>query len=209
MEFDADRSRMELPAGFDWPDWDAPFDAQAYLDALPAGATGKGMFPKRLQREAQRVDIDLGFDTHFVAFKDYPLELCMRVTLEAARRLHPDAPLREGMRRVAWMSYETFVDSLIGRVVFGVLGEDLKSIFKVAAKGIGHSTNVGTMRTEALDGRTVMICAEDAYFFTECFAPALAEGVLRAHGREGWVAQRVHSLTSCEFLVHWEGDRAS
>ena len=65
-------------------------------------------------------------------------ELSLTEHLEAlvktAELLHPDADLREGLRRVGQTAYPTFVQTMLGRVLFGVLGSD--ALLPAALEGL-------------------------------------------------------------------------
>ena len=87
--------------------------------------------------------------------------------------------------------------------VFGSLSGRLRSFSKFASRGVGRASNVGKIATAIVDAETVILYAPWVYLFADCFSVGTAEGVLRACGQTGYVAQRMHSLTEGEFLVHW------
>ncbi len=146
---------------FDWPDWDAPLDVDAYLRRVPEGATGKGMVPQVLVREIEGRELHFASKRRFFAFNDSPLPECMAIILEGGELLYPELPKREQLRRVAWPSYSTFADTMIGRVIFGGVGHNVESIFKLASKAISHSTNVGKIESEVIDDSTVIVRTQD------------------------------------------------
>jgi uncharacterized protein (TIGR02265 family) len=186
------------------PDWNAPLDVHAYIGRVPKHATGKGMFLAQLQKEVQSRGLELPTREKFYAFRDYPLPLAMELIVEAAKLLHPGLSLREGIRRLAWSSYDVFRETMIGRVVFGAVGVNLGAIFKLAGRAVGHTTNVGQLETEPIDDRSVIVHVRDVYLFADCYSAGMAEGVLIASRRKGFVAQQMTGPTTGSFYVRWQ-----
>jgi uncharacterized protein (TIGR02265 family) len=195
----------DLPEGFELPDWDAPFDPQLYFDIVPLDATAKGMFLQALADEAERLGKTFELPRRYYAFHNYPLQECMELTLEAAKLIHPDASLREALRRLGRLSYRTFADSMIGRAVFGIAGGDVGRILSLASKGASVASTVGKIEVASQGESSATLRVSEIYVFAECFNVGIAEGVLEVCGREGYVAQRMTSLTEGEFLVRWSG----
>lgn len=194
----------DLPDGFSLPDWRLPFDPTPYFDAVPEDATAKGMFLQALFEEAACKDVRLGEEgERFYPFRNYPLRRCMELTVEAAEKPYPDLTLRDGIRRVAWLSYATFAQSMIGRVVFGVAGQEVGRILQLASKGASIASTVGKMEVVDLQKDSAVLRVSDIYIFAECFNVGMAESVLRACNREGIVAQQMFSPTEGDFYVRW------
>ncbi len=202
-ELALDVSAVDLPEGFALPDWSAPFDPGPYFDCVPAEATSKGMFLQALVEEAHRRGVTLPDEGPFQAFYDYPLARCMELTLEAAKLIHPDLSVREALRRIGRLSYGTFAESLIGRVVFGIAGRDMGRILKLASKGASIASTHGKIEVVDLQANTAMLRVSDVYVFAECFNTGIAESVFEVCGKQGIVAQRMSSLSDGEFWLQW------
>jgi len=196
-------AELDLPEGFALPDWDRPFDPAAYFGIVPEYATAKGMFVQALLDEADRLGIALELDQRYYPFLNYPLRECMEITLKAAATFYPESSPRDGLRRVARLSYTTFAASMIGRVVFGIAGQDVGRILKLASKGASIASTVGKMEVVDLQEHSAVLRVAEIYIFAECFNVGMAEGVLSACGRDGYVAQRMRSLTEGDFYICW------
>jgi uncharacterized protein (TIGR02265 family) len=198
-------SAIDLPEGFTLPDWKAPFDPTVCLDGVPDTATGKGMFLNGIRDEFEARGLDFPATETFYNFQDYPLRDCMELAYECAKQLEPAKGPREGLRTIAKLNYGTFTDSMIGRVLFGKIGVEVSTLFKLASRAMRHTQNVGKLETIATDANSVTIRASDFHFFMECIAPGLAEGALEACRKQGLVAQKIISPTEGEFLIRWSG----
>lgn len=191
------------PAGFAEPEWTAPLDAAALLEAAPATATAKGMFLARLLKEVTSRGLKPPTNERFLAFHDYPIRVHMELHLEVARILYPSRPARDGLRRLGGLAHHAFAESHIGRIVLGVIGRDPKRLFGLVGRAMGHSDNVGTATTEVVDERTVMIRGENLYLFPDCFAVGVLESGLQTADRDGRVAVRMTRPNAPEYWVHW------
>ena len=161
------------------------------------------MFIQALYDEADRAGVELPSPRRYHAFHSYPLRECMERTLEAASLIHPDCTQRDAIHRLGWLSYQTFADSMIGRAVFGIAGRDVGRILKLASRGASIASSVGKIEVASLSDDSVMLYVFEIYVFAECFNVGITEGVLRACGKQGFVAQKMTSLTEGEFYLRW------
>lgn len=191
------------PLGFAPVDLKANVDVAAYLRRVPKHATGKGMFLARLMQELDRRGIARPTQERFLPFGDYPMQRCLELNAEAARLMFPFTPLSDGLRRVAWTSFDTFAASLIGQVIFGAVGRDVESILRLASRAMAFATNVGEFQLEMVRERTAVLHVQDAFLFGEYFGVGMMEGVLRSCGSDGEVLARMETPTSGAFYVRW------
>ncbi len=191
------------PSGFKPVDPQRHIDVNAYIKRVPKHATGKGMFLVRLLQELDRRGIARPTSERFLPFGDYPLQRCLELNAQAARLMFPTLPLADGLRRVAWTSFDTFARSLIGQVLFGAVGHDVDSILKLSSRALSCATNVGTNELEVIRDRTAVLQVEDAFLFAEQFGVGMLEGVLRTCKCEGEVLASMTSPTSGAFYVRW------
>jgi uncharacterized protein (TIGR02265 family) len=192
-----------MESEFSPPKLDAHFDLRDALERIPATATGKGMFVKRLLRELTRRGLPLPFQDSFTPFQDVPLALCAELNVHAARVLHPGLPLPDGLRRVARWSFETFQDSVAGQLILTGTHHNPHPTLALASRLVSFTTNVGTLQSVFLTPSSRLIRARDAYFFAEAFGVGMAEGVLHACHKQGQVLVRALSPTSVDFLISW------
>jgi len=191
------------PLGFVPVDVRLHVDVNAFVRRVPKHATGKGMFLVRLMQELDRRGIARPTSERFLPFSDYPLKRCLELNAEAARLMFPSLPLSDGLRRVAWTSFDTFAESLIGQVLFGAVGHDVESILKLSSRALSYATNVGTYELEVIRDRTAVLQVQDAFLFAEHFGVGMLEGVLRSCKCEGEVLASMTSPTSGAFYVRW------
>ena len=110
-------------------------DLSAVVATCKPDSTSKGRFLQGILDEVKKAGAVVEGPSQYIAFKDdYPIAEHVTLIANAARAIYPALPLREGMRRLGWLSFATIRDSLIGRVVFGVLGTDIQAITKLVSK---------------------------------------------------------------------------
>ena len=189
--------------GFRPPRFDAPLDVSAFLARVPDGAVGKGMFLRRLFSELASRGHPQPTDETFQPFQDVPLSRCLELNVTAAQILYPGLPTPEALRRLAWLSFETFQDSLAGQLTLFSTQHNPHAIFSLTSTVVRLTTNVGSYRHRYIDSRSCMISARDTYFFAECFGVGMAEGVLRFCGRPGSVWVRTFSQADVDYLIRW------
>jgi uncharacterized protein (TIGR02265 family) len=192
-----------VSSGFVPPRFDARVDLDAVLRRIPAHATGKGMFLNRLLAELSRRRLPLPTQETFSPLQDLPLRFCAELNLHAARALYPGLPLPEALRRVARLSFDTFQDSLAGKLILTGMHHDPHRVLALASRLVGYTTNVGTLESMFVDTRARLICARDTYLFCEWFGVGMAEGVLEACGKQGTVLVKPLTFGDVDFLIRW------
>jgi uncharacterized protein (TIGR02265 family) len=185
------------------PDWDAPLNVDASLRAVPDGATVKGMFLQRLLDDAAAKGVAPAGRGPYRAFKDYPLRELLEIEVELAPRLFPAVALREGLRRLGWTAYPTLVSSLIGRIIFGVLGDDLPAIFRTAMKGYKVSISVGSASVIEVGSNHAVIRLQEMYNFADSYQVGVFEGVFRHYDRSGKVKCHRTGEFDLDILAMW------
>jgi uncharacterized protein (TIGR02265 family) len=190
--------------GFAVIDWKAPLDLAASRAALPAGgAVIKGMFIDGVLRGCARRGHDLKWPKKFVAFKEYDVRDYLDVCEAAAGALFAKHSMREGLRRVGHMAYPDLVDSLIGRVIFGVLGRDVRSISKLVSKAYEIAGKPGRATLLELHDDATVVRLEDIHTYIDTLQVGAFEGVLQACALDGEVRIKRLSPSSAEFWTCW------
>jgi uncharacterized protein (TIGR02265 family) len=188
---------------FEPPPWDAALDPQEYIEAIPREATVKGMFLQKIVDEATKAGIDPPQRGPYRAFRDYPLREALDLEIAVVPQMFPEVSLREGMRRLGWTAYPTLLDSMIGRVIFGVLGEDLPAIFKAAAKGYRVSVSIGRAHVIEVGTKHAVVRLEEVYNFPDCYQVGVFEGVFRHYQRTGTVECHAKGKFDIDILARW------
>jgi uncharacterized protein (TIGR02265 family) len=188
------------------PDWNAPLDVEEVLARIPPDAVVRGLFFQELARqcEARGKPPPPSMPPRLVPFGNYPLHAYCSSVIETARAIEPDVPLREGVRRVGRAAYPALAQSMIGRVVFGVLGNDYLAIIRLCAKAYSMSLNIGRAETlESGPGRAV-VRLDDMFNLFDSFQVGVFEGSLESCNKQGTVAVWRETPISGEFLVTWK-----
>ncbi len=192
--------------GFVTPRFDTDLDTGAYLERVPPDAYCKGMFFHDVLAQVRRVDPDAARGLarrRYIPFKDYPLREHMEITEAAVRLLYPGVPTREGMRRLGWLAYPAFVESMIGRVVFGVLGKDLDRIFQVGPKSFEVSLTRGQAVAERLGDRHWRYDFTDVFGYLDAYYVGVVEGPIRYHRLVPDVRIHLRTLSDGTMDIRW------
>lgn len=191
------------------PSFNQPLDCAPYLARVPADATCKGMFFHDIINAVERKSAEAAqalkpyLPRRYMSFKDYPLREHMEVTAKAAELLYPDVPSQEGMRRLGWLAYPTFAESMVGKVIFGILGNDLDRIFKVAPKSLEIALSRGRVHTEKMGDRHWRFDFRDAYGYLDIYYVGVIEGPVRYMGFTPKVLVSVNGPAAAVMDVTW------
>ena len=191
----SDRSRFKSP------DMKRPVDVVAQQQLVMPGATVKGMQLQALLDECKRKGRPLE-RRKYQSFLDYPGELVL-VLAQAAALVWPDEPAREGLRRLGRVAYPTLKSSLIGRVVFGAVGADVRLLWPLVSKGYQLSASRGHAELLELEGREAVVRLKDIFSFLDAWHVGILEGAMLAYGQEAEVLFSPLSETSGDFLIRW------
>jgi uncharacterized protein (TIGR02265 family) len=189
-------------ADFTTPDFQKPLDVEGMLAATPASAKVKGMYPQRLvELMVQRgVKAEL---PKYIAFKDYPMRELMQRVVEAARKLHPNSTLREGIRELGRLVFPTLQASIAGRVIFSFAGNSYESALKRVAQGYALSQNPGSANLVRISDGEAIVELRSVWNFPDCYQIGVHEGALAWYARKGGVELRVHSPCDVDLRIRW------
>ena len=176
---------------FVFPSYGGPLDSAMYVSSVPPHAMVKGMFINSVLEHAREHGVSVPGRGPYRSFKDYPLREALEIQLEVVERLYADRPVREGLRDLGRLAYPTLAHSMIGRVVFGPLGDNLPALFKIAAKGYALSQTVGRAEVLEVHHDSAVVRLTEMYDFPDCYQVGVFEGVLRHHKHRGDVKIRV------------------
>jgi len=185
------------------PCFDDPVDLDAHLALLPKGATCKGLFFNTLF-DAARVAITPSnlckkaeiADRRYWTFTDYPVAEYLKLLLVTAQVLSPRRTVGEGIRLLGRGTYDSFLDSQVGRVVFGALGVDAHMILKYGSKSFQIALNFGKHWNERIDEHTWHSHYEGLPIFIETHQVGILEGMLQRCGAKGRVRVAMTDLAT-------------
>ncbi len=175
----------------------------SYHAACPADATGKGFYFAAFVREAVSNGHHLEGFGPYREFKDYPLKEAIRLVAECARRVYPDEPLREGIRRIGWSVFPTLLSTVLGKVLFGALGQNIPAVISMSPRGFEVSLNRGRSEILRVTDRDAEVHVSDFYLFPDCFLAGVFEGMFAHYGKEAQVEVRKVGKGTCGFHVRW------
>lgn len=183
------------------PDFTAPIDIDAELRALRPGTVTKGMFLQGVLDDARRAGLTMPEGLKYTAFRDYPVEEFAHLLRDVAPRRFPGVPLREALRRAGRGAYDTLLDSVLGKVIFGVFGVDIVSLSKHVAKV--YSLTSAEAELLHVDEKSSHIRITNAILL-DSYQVGAFEGVVAACKYEGLVRVRRLGPNSAElFTSYW------
>jgi uncharacterized protein (TIGR02265 family) len=196
-------SLASVPLGFRPPDDLARVDVEACIRDTPAERRLRGMFFLSYLEEAERRGLVLRTERTYAAFKLYPVREWQRFIVDAASVLEPGQPIGGGLRRLGLRAYPTFASSMIGRVIFGVLGRDLGRVLRTAPKGFEHSLEGCEVKVVESDDRFIRLHLREVYGFLGTYNLGVFQGAMDACERPGEVYHRPISLGEGEVFCRW------
>jgi uncharacterized protein (TIGR02265 family) len=159
-----------------------PIDFDAHIRGIPDDVYVKGFFAKRFaayvgatrpEAFAQYMALHPG---HPSDFSEIPGQDLFRGVYDAARLSHPDLPVAEALRRVGWSVYETFLGSLLGRMLFRAMGKDLDAIYRFGPRAFAYSGNSVLVRYTRLGDRHFRYDYDLCFAWLDSYQVGLLEG---------------------------------
>jgi uncharacterized protein (TIGR02265 family) len=189
--------------GFSVPDFAAPLDVGARLELIPPLATVKGMVLDGVLKETARLGQTLPGRGPYVGYKDYALSEFLTLQVEASAKMFPGLSSREGLRRLGQGAYPALFQSMIGRVLFGVLGKNPETLVKVAPKGYAVTGNTGQVDVLEATTQGALLRFREFYGFLDSYHIGVLEGAITACGRRGRVLFKPLGEIDGEMLCEW------
>lgn len=159
------------------------------------------------RKRAPRVDVarEAGLTrATYLPFNAYPMADYLRLAVAVARHGWPELPIGEGLRRIGHQAYDTFLDSHLGKVVFGAFGRAFHLIAKHGDKGWALSINFGRIAVEELGPRHFRYHFSDMPIFLETHQVGAVEGAMKATGVTGEVLVEPRELSSLSMDLVWQ-----
>jgi uncharacterized protein (TIGR02265 family) len=178
-----------------------PIDVDEAIRAIPPDATIKGMF---IQGLLDLVPAAQSSDARRrVAFKDYPLAEFAQAAVMVARIVHPDLDLRAALREVGRSTYRAFLQSLTGRVLFGVLGKDLQAMIAATTKAYGLTQSHGRAVVVEKSTHHCVLRYDRLYQFLDALEVGVVEEAVTSCGYTAEIALQLESSHSGTMLVRF------
>ncbi|HEX5661322.1 MAG TPA: DUF2378 family protein [Polyangiales bacterium] len=182
----------------------APDARTSKVPSSPTDVTVKGFYLSALIRELASHGHHLTSRTSYRDFANYPLAQAKELVDDAAQRLYPHERKNEGVRRVGWIIYPTLLNTMVGRVIFGSLGDDLPAVLRIAGRGFEVSLTRGSYEPVKIGARDACVRVRDFPLYPDTFLLGVFEGVLARYGfDEHKVVARKLSATDVDFYLEW------
>lgn len=192
------------------PDFSTDLEPGPHLERVPPDALCKGMFFHDVMKAVHRVSPDAEQELiplmgrrRYLAFKDYPLREHMELTARAVKLLYPNLPSREGMRRLGWLAYPTFAESMVGRVIFGILGQDLDQIYEVGPRSFEVSMTRGRAVAYRMGEQHWRYELTDIFGYLDTYYVGVLEGPLRHYHHVPDVRIRLDTPSDGVMDIRW------
>jgi uncharacterized protein (TIGR02265 family) len=191
------------------PDFTRPFELSVYLANTPEDATVKGLFFQDVIKFVQLAKRPMAAERlpqlsrRYVPFRDYPLREHMELTTQVARFLYADVPIREGLRRLGWLVFPGFAESLVGKVIFTIFGDNLDRVYELGPRSFPVSMSHGRAATERVGERHWRISFREIYGFLDCYYIGVIEGPIRRLKKTADVRLDAQSLSDGLMDVRW------
>lgn len=135
------------------PRRDLPLDLDVIIASLPIDASIKGMFAlSTLERakDRKRAQEEAGLGAMRIQpFSDVPYGPYLRLVFAIAEQVHPRLPRAEALRLFHHSYYETLSKSMVGRVMFGVLGKETNRVLAMGPRGYEVSVRFAKVTAES------------------------------------------------------------
>jgi uncharacterized protein (TIGR02265 family) len=192
-----------VPHGFVLSNDAAPLDPVPQLRDVPDGHGVRGWLFNTVIDMAEARGVALRPSRGYIDFKYYPVRDWMELMVEATRQCYPQLPLRAGLRALGRLAYPRFVTSMIGRVTFGILGNDIARIMATAPKA--YEVSFTHSRVSVLDSgmQSVHVRFEHTHAFLDSYHVGAFEGAMDACKRVGEIHVKIDSLSQGELFVRW------
>lgn len=197
-------------ATFDVPLRDDGFPTYAErVAATDAAQTVKGMFFDDLVRvlgdslgshDAELLAPPRG--GRYVPFSSYPLRDHAVLAYHAARKLHPDLSMREGLRRMHRGNLDALRRTTVGRVLTALAG-DVKSGFARLEEAFALSRVSGTLRVQVIEDRAIEVRIEAANPWIDCSDLGTLEGMGSFFGKTFRTEVALDGAADGSFVCRW------
>ncbi len=191
------------------PSWDAPFDAEAYLAAMPDGALIKGYFAATVRAAAKQRKVTLPHAAEkYLPFLDYSLLAHNRMLLEAATAFWPEVPVRQGLRKLGRAAVSSLLETTFGKALLGGLTQPdtVARALTALARAYPATLSKPSAMAEVIETgeRSAIFRARDTWAFLDSQQIGIIEGLCRACGTRAEVLVALDGPASGEFVCTWE-----
>ena len=163
-------------------DLSRPFAASLSAHAS-RGVTVRGLFLSEYVADLRALGVE--WPTRIVPFKVYPAIEVVNLVSKLAELRYPKLPVRQAWHEIVACQYPLLRQSLVGRVVFGALGDNLPSVMQLANKGYSiASPELGPVRTLEIEEDRAVVELERQSMPIEGWHSGVLAGAILAMKRQ-------------------------
>jgi uncharacterized protein (TIGR02265 family) len=189
--------------GYARPDLTRPLDSAATRTALLDGQM-RGFHLANAAARIKELGHEPAVQGRFASFREYSGALYWDLLEQWAQVEFPHLPVREAMRRIGRRAYDDICNTAAGRVVFGVLGRDIRNVIKLTTRAFDFSGRPLTGKVLELGDNHSLVRIENAPIFIDGFHVGAFEGVLNSCGiTTGAVFVKDISPHEAELYTEW------
>ena len=145
-----------------------------------------------------------GMGERYVGFKTYPLLDYLTLVEQAAVKLHPSVPTREGVRRLGRSVYPRFVETLVGKTMFAIAGNRFDDIIPLASKAYSVSITPGSVTIRDKRPGFALVEFRNFWSLPDSLQVGNFEGAMQVTNTTGEVKVRTLSPCDVDFEVTWQ-----
>lgn len=170
----------------------------------PKQVTCKGFYFRALHKELSDNGHHLTQTASYRDFGDYSLGEAKELLHACAQRLYPSEREDEAMRRIGWIIFPTLLSTIVGKVIFGSLGDDVAAALRFAGRGFEVSISEGRYEAVRIGERDADVSIRDFPLYPSTFLRGVFEGALAHYGfADSRISVRVLSSRDVDMHLAW------
>ncbi len=191
------------PAGFALPDFSAPLDVDKYVEACPPDVMTRGMFFQDIANALEQRKLPVNTTKKYAAFGQYPAREFIKIAADAAGKIFPGVPARAGLCHLGRLAYPTFKETMIGKVMYGVLSNDVEKIMKIAPRGYPAALSSANVTIVTIGKDHCHFNLKGMFTFVDSYQLGVVEGVPMSCGAIPRISAKILGPAEAEIFVSW------
>jgi uncharacterized protein (TIGR02265 family) len=188
------------------PDWSRSIDFEAYLAAIPADASVRGMFlPALIQ--------SLGPDApppmrarRYVPFKNYPIREYVELMAQCCHRPTLGIAPAERVRRLGHGIYRSYASTITGTAIFAAAGGSFRRVLELCPSAFHLAASHCKVTVRELgEGRGVLELRR-LWLVPDLHGVGIVEGALEVCNARGQVRVQKLGLADVDLEITWTND---
>jgi uncharacterized protein (TIGR02265 family) len=176
------------------------------LAQAPSDGLVKGWLCQSIIENAKRHGVDLVLERRYFGFKDYPVREYLELLAQAAVTVRREEPAQRTLRVLGQGVYESFSQSLFGKVIMAGLGkghEGARTGLRLIAHVYKRTSNHAIARfTEPADD-VALVELSNVWSFPDAYHIGIFEGAARGFGGDVRVEIEKSSLSEASLKFQW------